>query len=35
MTKPDLPTMAILITAASFAGFTVWLGVAGFSWRGD
>jgi len=27
MTKPDLPTMAILITAASFAGFAVWLGV--------
>lgn len=27
MTKPDLPTMAILITATSFAGFAVWLGV--------
>jgi len=27
MTKPDLPTIAILITAASFAGFAVWLGV--------
>ncbi len=27
MTKPDFPTMAILITAASFAGFAVWLGV--------
>ena len=27
MTKPDLPTMAILITAARFVGFAVWLGL--------
>jgi len=27
MTKPDLPTLAILITAASWAGFAVWLGL--------
>ncbi|MGB7329455.1 MAG: DUF4345 family protein [Rubripirellula sp.] len=27
MNKPDLPTMAILITAATWAGFAVLLGV--------
>ncbi len=27
MSKPDLPMMAILITATSFAGFAIWLGV--------
>ncbi len=27
MTKPDLPTVAIFITAASWAGFALWLGL--------